>query len=347
MERREVLKGLGLVSLASLLPLERARAAIQQMAAADLKAGGGCVLIPQETEGPYPLDLSNDANMFRQVINESKTGLPLNLTLTVVNINNDCEPVPNARVDIWHCDKDGYYSGYTNNGYLGNQNNAGATFCRGIQLTDSLGQVQFSTIYPGWYTGRITHIHFQVFINSVLRATSQMAFDDSINTAVYNTSLYSAHGQNTSVANNAADMVFSDMANTQYEMLALTANSQTGGYDGTLTIGISVPTTGLINLEPETGGQFKLLQNYPNPFSSVTTIPFVLTNHSDVTVEIFDLSGKKLRAIVNKDMPAGEQKILLNRNDNGTYLANGNYVFQLTVSNANGTYRQCKSLTIQ
>lgn len=164
------------------------------------------VLIPQETEGLYPLDLSRNAAMFRQNITEGRSGLPLNLTLTLLNTTANCAPTANARVDIWQCDKDGVYSGYNQPG----ANTVGQTFMRGIQLSDSAGRVNFTTVYPGWYNGRITHIHFQVFLTSILRATSQLAFPDAINHAVYQTPLYVANGQNTSVANNAADMVFSD-----------------------------------------------------------------------------------------------------------------------------------------
>ena len=192
----------------------------------------GCVLIPEETQGPYPLNLSANAAYFRQDITEGKSGTPLRLKLTLLNFGSKCAPVSNARVDIWHCDKDGVYSGYNQPG----ANTVGQTFCRGIQLSDTNGQVSFTTIYPGWYAGRITHIHFQVFLNNGLVATSQIAFPDVITQAVYNTSLYLAKGQNTSVRSFAADNVFAD--GTQYQMCSIATNSATGGYDAELTVGI-------------------------------------------------------------------------------------------------------------
>ncbi len=346
MERKEFLKAAGTLGLASLLPFQTTQAAVSALAKAELADGGGCVLIPQETDGPYPLDLSKSAASFRKDVTEGKTGLPLNLTLTIVNVNNNCNPIPNARVDIWHCDKDGYYSGYNNMGYLGTQNNVGKTFCSGIQMTDSNGQVQFTTIYPGWYSGRITHIHFQVFLNSVLKATSQLAFPDSLNNTVYQTPLYAAHGQNSSVTSNSRDMVFSDSSNTQYEIATAIANAATGGYDASLTVGVAAPTTGVINLEPETGGQFILQSNYPNPFSSATTIPFMLTNPSTVMIEVYDMAGRKVIELFRQIMGAGEHTIVLDRQSNGALLAEGNYVYQLTVENANGFFRQCKVLSV-
>lgn len=192
----------------------------------------GCVLIPEETQGPYPLNLSANAAYFRQDITEGKSGTPLRLKLTLLNVGNKCLPVSNARVDIWHCDKDGVYSGYNQPG----ANSVGQTFCRGIQLSDANGEVTFSTIYPGWYAGRITHIHFQVFLNNGLVATSQIAFPEVITQAVYNTSLYLAKGQNTSVRSFAADNVFAD--GTTYQMCSIVTNSASGGYDAELTVGI-------------------------------------------------------------------------------------------------------------
>jgi len=196
---------------------------------------GSCIASPEETAGPYPVDLSANSAIFRTDITEGKEGIPLSLTLTVVNSNNNCAVIENARVDIWHCDKDGYYSEFTEQGYLGTKNYQGQTFLRGIQLTDSKGQVNFKTIYPGWYSGRATHIHIEIFINSIIKKTTQLAFPDSLNEEVYQTALYSAHGENTSVADNAADMIFGDSLSE--ELLTLTGNT-TDGYAASFQIGV-------------------------------------------------------------------------------------------------------------
>ena len=192
-----------------------------------------CSATPSETAGPYPYDLSSNSAIFRTDITEGKTGIPLTLTLTIVNSNNSCAVISGARVDIWHCDKDGYYSEYSEPGYLGTQDNTGKTFLRGIQLTDTNGQVKFTTIYPGWYTGRVTHIHMEIFVNSVLKLTSQVAFPDSLNTTVYNTSLYSAHGQNSIV--NSKDQVFSDSYSSE---LVTISGDTTNGYSATFKVGV-------------------------------------------------------------------------------------------------------------
>ncbi|XZF12799.1 dioxygenase family protein [Chitinophagaceae bacterium MMS25-I14] len=336
MKRGEFIKGLGILGVGSLLPFSKAKA--------DDLAGKStsCTLIPTETAGPYPWPTggtSFDASLLRTDITESNSGVPLTLTLSFVNTLNNCTPIANAYVSIWHCNKDGYYSEYANQpGYLGTQSHLNETFFRGVQITDSNGQVTFTTIYPGWYTGRMTHIHFQVFLSSVLAATSQLAFPDTTTQTVYNSSLYSAHGQNTMTF--ATDNVFSDTANTAYEMLTLTG-SVSAGYTATATIGVAASSTGLINIEPETGGQFRMGANYPNPFSSVTNIPLTLTYAAQVRIELYDLQGRKIKEAFNSRLSAGDQVITLDRDG----LPAGSYAYQVSVENENGNFRQCKLLT--
>lgn len=197
-----------------------------------VEGSASCTVTDTETDGPYPLYNSRGSAIQRVDITDGKTGLPLDMVITIRNVNDNCNVLANARVDVWHCDKDGYYSGYSNSGYLGTQNNSSLVFCRGLQYTDSNGQVNFKTIYPGWYTGRVTHIHAQVYAGSSLKLTTQIAFPDAINTAVYNTSLYSAHGQN--AMTNANDNIIMDSLDN--ELATVTANSTTGGYDLVHTI---------------------------------------------------------------------------------------------------------------
>jgi protocatechuate 3,4-dioxygenase beta subunit len=202
-------------------------------AATTVTTPGSCVLIPQETAGPYPLfnDIASAAMYQRADITEGKTGMPLNLMLNIVNLNNQCAPILTAMVYAWHCDKDGYYSGYNQNG----ADLRGQTFLRGVQTTDTNGRVMFNTIYPGWYPGRATHIHFRVYLGLDLQATSQLAFPTATTSAVYASALYAAKGQNPTSPSN--DGIFSD--GVSYQMPILTANAATGGYDAELTVGIA------------------------------------------------------------------------------------------------------------
>ena len=201
-------------------------------------ATGTCTLTATETDGPYPLyAILTNSILTRTDITEGKTGVPLTLTLTLQDLSNGCTPISGAGIYIWHCDKDGIYSGYANSTNAGSTS---TTFLRGVQVTDANGQVTFTTIYPGWYAGRITHIHAQVYLNDSLVlgsavATTQLAFPVDITSAVYASSLYTK-GQNTSVTSFSADNVFSDGTST--EMLAVGGDT-TNGYAATMTITIA------------------------------------------------------------------------------------------------------------
>ena len=126
------------------------------------------------------------------------------------------------------------YSGYSQPG----GNTVGQTFCRGVQMTDSTGLARFTTIYPGWYTGRITHVHFRVYLGNSLEATSQLAFPQDITRTVYASALY-AHADRTRQSTSfSADNVFSD--GEQYQLCTMTENAAIGGYDAALTVGITL-----------------------------------------------------------------------------------------------------------
>ena len=108
--------------------------------------------------------------------------------MSVVNVNAACAPVTSASVEIWHCDAAGNYSEYGNL--------TSSTWLRGIQPVDVSGVARFTTIYPGWYAGRATHIHIEVFVNNQSIKTSQIAFPEEINSTVYASGVYASKGQN-------------------------------------------------------------------------------------------------------------------------------------------------------
>ena len=333
MKRKDFLKGLSLLGLGAVAPVSAAEAAVRK-----IDPTASCTLIPTETAGPFPLDLTANSTFFRQDIRESKTGVQLNLKLKIIG-NSDCNPMPNVRVNVWHCDKDGLYSGYDQ---TNNAGQAGLTYLRGYQMTDANGEVEFVTIFPGWYTGRICHIHFQVYVSSMYAAISQLTFDVNTKNAIYasNSSLYTKGADPMTFS---SDNIFSD--GYTYQLVTPTANTTTGGYDAYLEVTVQGGgvATGLAALEPETGGQFVLKQNFPNPYSEETTIPFTLKNNSFVKLDLFDLSGKKIKEILNAELAAGEHAIPVDTVKLG--IAAKNYIYQLEVKNTNGTYRQCKMMT--
>jgi protocatechuate 3,4-dioxygenase beta subunit len=154
---------------------------------ADFEGLGPCTLTPEQTEGPFYADLDN----VRRDITESHPGHPLRLGIRVVD--SECEPVPGALVDVWHCDVDGDYSAFAD-GSGGDDAGPGTTFLRGTQPTDDEGIAEFRTIYPGWYTGRAVHIHMKVHVDQKTVLTSQLYLPDEVTDLVHAQDPYAAHG---------------------------------------------------------------------------------------------------------------------------------------------------------
>ncbi len=194
-----------------------------------------CNVIPDETSGPYPdkLGMLDDAAYLRSDITEGKAGLTLSMSFTVVNVNASCAPVADAKVEVWHCDASGDYSEYANQ--QGGLDETGQTFLRGLQTTDASGKVTFKTIYPGWYQGRATHVHVEVFVDDASIKTTQMAFPPDVNATVYASGVYASRGDNPT--SNASDMVFSD--GDEHELATMSGDT-TNGYTSSLIIGVAM-----------------------------------------------------------------------------------------------------------
>jgi protocatechuate 3,4-dioxygenase beta subunit len=217
-------------------------------------AGGTCAASAEETQGPYPADGSNTINgtvsnvlamtgIVRSDIRPSfgsmtgtAAGVPVTLQLTVVNANASCADLGGYAVYVWHCDRDGEYSlyGATSQNYL-----------RGVQETGANGLATFTTIFPACYSGRMPHIHIEVYRSATTATsytnklkTTQLAFPSDVCTTVYAT----ADGYDASVANFqkvsfATDLVFSDGTATE---MATVSGSVADGYVVSLQVGISV-----------------------------------------------------------------------------------------------------------
>lgn len=329
MKRKDFLRGFGLVGLGSMIS-GKVSARPSTVTAGPLPPN--CTLIPTETAGPFPLDLTENQTFFRQDIREDRTGVLLKQKIRVIGADN-CLPMPNVRVNIWHCDKDGLYSGY--------QTETGKTYLRGYQITDAHGEVEFVTIFPGWYTGRICHIHFQAYVSSIYAAISQLTYPIAEKNAIYaaNPSTYTKGADPLSYNN---DGIFSD--GYSFQLATLTPNAETGGYDSFLEVTIKGSgLTALEEAEPETGGQFKLFQNQPNPYASDTSVPFELFHSSDAHLEIWSLAGVKLAELSKKGLTPGRYSFDLQLSNLG--LSPANYVYQLRVENTSGMYRQSKVMT--
>jgi protocatechuate 3,4-dioxygenase beta subunit len=165
--------------------------------------------------------------MLRSDVRENRQGTTLALTIKVVNVNSACAAVAGADVEIWHVDAAGDYSQY------GSQ--TAATFLRGIQTTNASGDVTFTTIYPGWYQGRATHIHVEVTMGGRSIKVTQIAFPESINDTVHRSGVYASRGTNP--IRNQSDGIFSDSLSSE---LVTPAGSPSSGYTAAFQVGVAV-----------------------------------------------------------------------------------------------------------
>lgn len=211
---------------------------------------GTCEEIPEETVGPYPADGSNgpdvlsESGVVRSDIRSSfgsasgvAEGVPTTVTLTLVDAADGCQPLSGAALYLWHCDRDGEYSLY-------GETVATENYLRGVQETGADGTVTFATIFPGCYSGRWPHMHFEVYpslddatsASNRLR-TSQLALPQEVCENVYeNADGYSASIDNFDQVSLSGDMVFSDEYGLQ---TAVVTGSLDEGYTVTLQIAVT------------------------------------------------------------------------------------------------------------
>src|SRR5205823_13916692 len=139
LRRREVLAalgaGVGAAAMAacgssSTSPTPATTAASTTTTTTPASGNATCAVAPTETRGPYPdtVGMIDNSSFFRRDITEGKPGIPLTLTLTVVNVNSACAAVSGLQVEIWQCDATGNYSEYSQPGF----NGTGQTFLRGV-----------------------------------------------------------------------------------------------------------------------------------------------------------------------------------------------------------------------
>ncbi len=152
-----------------------------------------CVLTSRQVEGPYFITSPE-----RSSIKEDRSGKALLLRVQVVR-SPSCQPIPNAKVEIWHCDANGNYSGHPEglaDDMFGTMMHAGTgdkriependkRYLRGMQQTNSEGWVEFQTIFPGWYKPRTPHIHVKVLVDDSEVLTTQFYFEEAFFSKVY------------------------------------------------------------------------------------------------------------------------------------------------------------------
>ena len=243
--------GAGLATLVGCAPDEDAPAT-GSTAAPSTPTGSAtsanCEEIPEETTGPYPGDGSNGPNVLtesgivRSDIRSSfgsssgtADGVPLTVTLSLLDQANGCAALSGAAVYLWHCDREGRYSLYSDG--VTDQN-----YLRGVQEADADGQVTFTTIFPACYSGRWPHIHFEVYPSLAeatsagnVMATSQLALPEDVCDLVYATDGYEQSVENKAQTPLDSDMVFSDGVDQQ---LADVNGDVDSGYTATLALAV-------------------------------------------------------------------------------------------------------------
>ena len=197
--------------------------------------GPSCVVRPEQTEGPYFVDERLHRSDIRSDPTDTqlRPGTPLTLQLLVSRLNvGNCQPLPGAQVDIWHCDALGLYSDVRDPGF----DTVGKKFLRGYQVTDARGEVRFVTVYPGWYPGRTVHIHFKIRTAPVAKRsfefTSQLYFNDELTDRVHAAPPNAANGPRT--ARNQHDWIF----RRDGDRLMLDVTTAVDGYAATFPIGL-------------------------------------------------------------------------------------------------------------
>lgn len=250
--RRRVLSlvgiGAGAALLAACTPSSGGASPSTTASGAGLPAGE----IPDETAGPYPGDGSNgpdalaESGIVRSDIRTSigggatADGVPLTFSLSLTDMVHGDAPFAGVAVYAWHCDARGDYSMYS----------AGVedeTYLRGVQVADADGTVTFTSIFPGCYSGRWPHIHFEVYPDAAsiadagnAIAISQLALPEAACSAVYQDARYSGSSRNLAQTSLATDNVFGDDGAAL--QLATVRGDAASGYTASLLVRVDTTT---------------------------------------------------------------------------------------------------------
>ena len=209
-----------------------------------------CETIPEETAGPYPGDGSNGPNVLTEsgVVRSDITssfgsssgvaeGIPLTITLRIQDQAAGCTPLAGAAVYLWHCDREGRYSLYSDG--VADEN-----YLRGVQVADGNGVVTFQSIFPACYAGRWPHIHFEVYPSLDAAtdqgnriATSQVALPQDICAQVYATSGYEQSVSNLQQVSLSSDNVFGEDGGARQ------LGTISGSIDAGLVVELAVPVS--------------------------------------------------------------------------------------------------------
>jgi protocatechuate 3,4-dioxygenase beta subunit len=200
-----------------------------------------CVVKPEMTEGPYFVDEGLNRSDIRSDPSDGSisAGTTLALGLRVLQISSEgrCTPLPDAVVDLWHCDALGVYSDVAQEGTTGRK------FLRGYQVSDRGGRVRFTTILPGWYRGRTVHFHIKIQTTGTdgnpYEFTSQLYFTEEFKAEYLTAEPYASKGAPDTT--NAADFIYSGGGAGDQMLLHPTRRGR--GYRTDFAIGLDLSDT--------------------------------------------------------------------------------------------------------
>ncbi len=125
--------------------------------------------------------------------------------------------------------------------------------------------------------------------------------------------------------------------NTRY-FWRLNATNTKGTSDWSVVFRFRVRTIGIENISSEIPDRFSLLPNYPNPFNASTRIRFALPRNGPVSLKVYDISGKEIESLVNRNLAPGTYEYVWNASSQ----ASGIYFYVLE----SGNFREIKKAAL-
>lgn len=222
-----------------------------------------CSVAKAEVAGPFPADGSNVAaptaptsnvlantgvtrsDVRASFITSTATtpGVPVQITLRLVNTNAACAGLVGYAVYIWSANAQGAYSLY---------DVPAESWLRGVGVTagtgETAGTVTFTTIIPGVETGRFPHFHIEVFATAASATsgaqailTTQLIVPQTVAAATYtDPTNYAGQATKLATVTLATDPVFGDNTTAENALLTPSFNGGVGsGFTAGLTIGLA------------------------------------------------------------------------------------------------------------
>lgn len=256
-----------------------------------------CELTSSDIEGPY-WSQNHPNRTILASLDEPGTRIFISGSVKY----NDCEtPIPNTQVDVWHANDEGCYTIFQE---CESGNSEQDPFnLRGIMETDENGNYAFESILPGYYSGRPRHFHYKATTPSGLEHITQCYFQTDPN--------------------------IDDQWEDSHPGLVIPLTETEEGLIGSFDIVLNEPYLDLYteNVTSSFFEDFHMKTIYPNPFNSSTQIQYKINKPGNVSISIYDISGKWITSLLNKKMNKGEYQITWKGFDaKGETVSSGSYL---------------------